>query len=485
MAEPGSGELPHLYLLRLSGELSTKARATRQQFASRLIHNLRDALDRAGIPGKVIGRYDRIYVETAHPAATELGRVFGVQSLSPVEPGPAEKLEQVVELGRELFLEAVRGRRFAVRARHVGDRGRPPFRAKDVEVALGEVLRAAALRVDLDRPEVTARVELYEGRAFFFRDRVEGPGGLPLGSAGHAVALLSGGFDSAVAAWQMQRRGLALDHVFCNLGGATHRLGVLRVAKLLCQRWSAGTRPRLHAVDFAGVAAELREKTEPRLWQVLLKRLMLRAAEAVARERRAPAIVTGEALGQVSSQTLPNLAVIAQATALPILQPLVGANKDEIIALAGRVGTAELSAVVQEYCDLAPRRPATAANLDRVLAEEAKLDPALLDAAVASRSVFDLQSVDPAAHGLPEFEVKAIPAGATVIDLRPRRAYEAGHPAGAVQLDFSRAVQAWRSFERGRPYVLYCEFGLKSAWLAEQMREAGFEAFHLSAQTGS
>lgn len=479
MDETSTTALPHLHLVRLSGEVSTKARFTRRQFVDRLVRNLRDALAMAGIEGRVTGRHDRVLVESAEPAAAPLARVAGVQSLSRVEPGPAGCLEEVVERGRQLFEPQVRGRRFAVRARYVGERGNAPFRAREVEVALGAALLQGAAGVDLERPEVTVRIELYGGRAFYFRDRVAGPGGLPLGSAGRGLALLSGGFDSAVAAWQMQRRGLALDHLFCNLGGATHQLGVLRVAKVLTERWSAGSRPRLHAVDFEDVAEDLRANTAPRLWQVLLKRLMLRAAQAVARETGAGGLVTGEALGQVSSQTLPNLAVIGGATSLPILRPLIGTNKDEIIALASQVGTAELSAVVQEYCALAPRRPATAASLEEVLAEERRLDPAVLARAVAERTVLDLRSVDPDAHGPPELEVEKIPTGATVIDLRSRHAYDAWHAPGALQLDFARAVQAWRSFEPRRTYVLYCEFGLKSAWLAEQMREAGFDAFHV------
>jgi thiamine biosynthesis protein ThiI len=282
----------------------------------------------------------------------------------------------------------------------------------------------------------------------------------------------------------MQRRGVLLEHVFCNLGGAAHELGVLRVMKIVADLWSAGARPRLHAVDFAAVAAELRERTEARYWQVLLKRQMLRAAEHVAREWRAAAIVTGEAVGQVSSQTLENLAVISGATSLPILRPLVGANKDEIIAAAGRIGTAELSAVVQEYCAMVPRRPATAAALDAVLAEEARLDPQVLERALAGRRVFDLRALDPEVHGLPELEVEAVPPGATVIDLRSRAAHRARHWPGALQLDLGQALQAYPSFDKEKTYVLYCEFGLKSAHLAELMRRAGFEAFHVKGGLG-
>jgi thiamine biosynthesis protein ThiI len=478
-----SSDLPHVFLLRLSGELGTKARVTRAQFVTRLVRNLRGALARAGIEASVVRRHERVRVEAADPAAEAvLARVFGLQSLSKVERRRGGSLDEVVAAGVELFRDAVRGRRFAVRARRVGE-ARPAFTARDVDVALGEALRPLAARVDLDDPEVTVHLELYEGQAWFFRERVPGPGGLPLGSSGRAVALVSGGFDSAVAAWQIERRGVALEHVFCNLGGAAHELGVLRVMKVVAERWSAGARSWLHAVDFAAVAAELRERTEPRYWQVLLKRQMLRAAERVARERHALAIVTGEAVGQVSSQTLGNLAVISQATTLPILRPLVGANKDEIIALAERIGTAPLSAVVQEYCAMVPRRPATHAALDAILAEEARLDPAVLERAVAGRRVFDLDALDPEAHGVPELEVEAVPPGATVIDLRSRAAHRAWHWPGALQLDLGAALQAYPSFDKEKSYVLYCEFGLKSAHLAELMRRSGFAAFHVKGGT--
>ncbi len=473
-------DLPHLVLLRLSGELATKARATRARFETRLLRNLRDALASAGIEAQVRRTRSRLFVSTATPAALEvLARVAGVQSLSAAVARPGGTLDQVVEAGAELFGEVVEGRRFAVRARRVGERHEIPLRARDVERALGARLLPMAAAVDLDGPEVTVRVELFGTSAYFFSEVRRGPGGLPVGVEGRAVALVSGGFDSAVAAWQMLRRGVALDYVFCNLGGATHQLGVLRVLKVLADGWSHGTQPRLYSVSFEGVAEDLRAGTEARYWQVLLKRLMLRAATRVAGERNAAAIVTGEALGQVSSQTLQNLAVISETTALPILRPLVGLNKEDIIEQARHVGTAELSAVVSEYCAMVARRPATSATLAAVLAEEAKLDPARLERALAERVVFDLRALDPEAQGIPELEIREIPAGAVVIDLRSSEAFRAWHPPDAVQLDFAHALQAFRSFARDRTYVVCCEFGLKSAHLAESMRREGLQAFHV------
>jgi thiamine biosynthesis protein ThiI len=385
--------------------------------------------------------------------------------------------------GVELFADAVRGRRFAVRARRVGTRERIPLRAHEVECALGAALGAFAAGVDLERPEATVHVELTEREAYLLGAPIPGPGGLPLGVEGRAVALLSGGFDSAVAAWQIQRRGVALDHVFCNLGGAAHELGALRVAKLLAERWSYGERPHLHSIDFEPVVAQLQARTERRLWQVLLKRLMLRAAEAVAKLRGALAIVTGEAVGQVSSQTLQNLAVISQATSFLCLRPLVGANKEEIIERAQRIGTFETSKLVGEYCDLVPRRPATAATLAAVQAEEANLDPDLVARAVERRTVFDLRGLDLDRLASPDLVVDAIPAGATLLDLRPRDQYQGWHHPDALHLEFAQALRAYPSFDRAKRYVLSCELGLLSAHLAQRMRKEGFEAFQLRGGT--
>jgi thiamine biosynthesis protein ThiI len=466
-----------MLLLRFSGEIAIKAKPTRMRFEARLLRNVRDALRAEGVSAEVTRTRSRIFVACAEErAAAALARVFGVQSLALAEVRPAEKLDDLVEAAYQRFRDAVAGRRFAVRARRVGDRARIGLEPRAIDRALGARLLPHAARVDLDHPEVVVPIELHEGNAYLCSDERRGPGGLPLGVEGGAVALVSGGFDSAVAAWQMLRRGVHLDYVFCNLGGRAHEQGAVRVAQVLGARWSYGDGSHLHAVDFAEVAEGIRARTRTRYWQILLKRQMLRAAELVAVERRASAIVTGEAVGQVSSQTLPNLAVISQATALPILRPLVGANKDEIIRLAEHIGTARLSAVVHEYCAMVPSRPATNARADVVAAEEALLDPALLARAVAARRVFDLRAPDLGAQGIPELEVDAIAEGDVVIDLRSRAAFAAWHWPGALQLDFERALAAWRSFARDRRYVLYCEFGLKSAHLAERMRAEGLDA---------
>jgi thiamine biosynthesis protein ThiI len=466
-------------LVRYSGDLTTKARATRQRFATRLARNLKDALGEHRKHAEVIRTRDRIVIELPEPIdPAPLTRVYGAQSISVAERREWSSLQDLVEAGVALFADAVRGKRFAVRARRVGDRSQIGITSQELERALGAALAKEAAGVDLGNPEVSVHVELMPGEAYFFRERLPGPGGLPLGCEGNAVALVSGGFDSMVAAWLMLKRGIHMDYVFCNLGGRAHQLEAVRVMKVLARDWSYGSRPHLHAIDFDPVTRELQARVSQRFWQVSLKRLMLQAAEQVARDRDAAAIITGDAVGQVSSQTLRNMATISEATRLPILRPLVGFNKDEILKIAREIGTYELSKQVGEYCAMVPSKPATAASLAHIQHEEKDLDPGILERAVAERSIFDLRELDLEAMEVPDLEASDVPEGAVLLDLRSKAAYQFWHYPNALFMDFTTALRAYPSMPKDRPYVVYCEFGLKSAHLAELMRREGFEARH-------
>jgi len=491
--DPSTEAAATLLLLRFSGDLTTKADATRRRMTSRLVENLRASIKTSGRGGRVLKERNRLFVELAPmpdggaadvpddaAMAERLARVFGVQSISVAHALPWSNLDDIVRDGERFGRETVRDKRFAVRARRVGDRSDVPIRSGDVERQLGAKLDQYATRVDLSNPEATVHIEIDRDRAYYFVASTRGAGGLPLGTEGRAVSLLSGGFDSPVASWRLLRRGVALDYAFCNLGGRQHELETLAIAKRLADRWQAGTRPRFHAFDFDPVSREIQAKVTMRFWQIVLKRMMLRAAEAVAQSWEAGAIVTGEAIGQVSSQTLQNLSVISEGARWPILRPVIGNNKDEIIAESRIVGTHDLSAKVGEYCAIVPSKPATNARLDDILFEEAKMDTAVIEEAIASRTHLALHDVDLDAWTSEDLAATGIRESDIVIDLRPKSAYSEWHYPGALFLDFPNALRAYASFDASRHYVLYCEFGLKSAHLADLMRRAGLTAHHVS-----
>ncbi len=406
--------------------------------------------------------------------------MFGLQSVSPIARHTWRDLPDLVNQGEKFFAEAVRGKRFAVRARRAGKTQLIPFRSADVQRALGTALLEHAARVDLRTPEVTAYLEVYPEEAYLFTEMIPAEGGLPVGVQGRALSLVSGGFDSAVASWMLLRRGVSLDYLFCNLGGPAHRRGVLRVMKIIADHWSYGDRPHLYEIDFQPAVEEIQAKVLPKYWQVILKRFMLRAGERLARELEIEALITGDSVGQVSSQTLQNMAVVSRATDLAVLRPLVGMNKEEIISIARRIGTYDRSAEVDEYCALVPKNPSTNASHSVVETEESRLDPSLLDRVFSARIVHELRTIELEATAPSDLEIETIPDGTTVLDLRSRAAFEAWHYPGALHLEYMKALAAYPAFSRDQSYALYCEVGFKSAYLAELMHKSGFRACHVT-----
>jgi thiamine biosynthesis protein ThiI len=471
---------PHLFLVRVAAEVATKARGTRRRFQAQLGRNLRDALKSTGDEGQVDVRWSHLLVEATNPAAAApLARVFGVSSVSAIEARVSPDLGTIVRIGTDLFADRVRGRKYAVRARTTGQFS---FTSHDIKVRLGAALNPGAT-VDLDDPDVEVSVELRDQDAFLFSGKTRGPGGLPLGVEGRAVCLISGGFDSAVAAWLMLKRGIALDYVFCNLGGEAYERAVVSVAKVLGDGWSFGDRPRLHAIDFNAAVTELKRTVQPKYWQVVLKRLMYRAAEAVAQEIGAEAIVTGESVGQVSSQTLANLRAIDDVATLPVLRPLVGFDKTEIIRRAEQIGTAALSQHIREYCAIVPSRPVTHAKPAAAATEESRVDPSHLHRAVQERKLLDLRALQDVDLVKPYIFRSDVPPDAVVLDCREAHHYRAWHYPQAIHRPLDDLAHRYRELDKTKTYVLYCAFGVQSAYLAEVMQRDGFEAYSFKGGT--
>jgi thiamine biosynthesis protein ThiI len=229
--------------------------------------------------------------------------------------------------------------------------------------------------VDLRHPDVTITIQIYEEEAYLFARRVKGPGGLPVGSSGRVLVLFSGGIDSPVAAHLMMKRGCAVDFLHFHLLRGKEQI---RSAKIIAMARQVLAPHRVPARVYMASAAPFEAAMAPldsRVATVVFRRFIMRTAERVARHRREQALITGESVGQVASQTLKNISVISRATNLPILRPLIALDKIEIIGLAKEIGTYELS--IQPYqdpCSLHARNPATWAKMDDVLEVEEAID---------------------------------------------------------------------------------------------------------------
>ncbi|MGH3441355.1 MAG: tRNA sulfurtransferase [Nitriliruptorales bacterium] len=394
-------------LVTLGSEVYVKAPRTRERFREVLADNLR-----ASLPADVeIDRLDvgRLVVAADDPvgAAEVAARTFGVHRVELARPvTPVAPLEALADTVAARAADRVAGRTFAVRTRR---HGQHPWQSTDANREIGSRLLERSAGVHLDDPEVEVQVVVLDDRAWLVEEAWNGPDGLPLGTQDGCLAMLSGGFDSPVAAWSVMRRGCPIDflHVRLDCAQTDHATAV---ARELWRRWGAGTSPLVWIVDFDEVEDALRESVPPRLRQVVLKQLMMRAADGLADEYDIPALVTGEAIAQVSSQTLRHLAEIDRVCSRLVLRPLAGWEKQEIVAKARQIGTEELSARAKEVCDLSAGRPvAVAAQRTTLARANAELPDDLVARAIAARRVVALEHWVP---GMDAVEVvEDVPAG--------------------------------------------------------------------------
>ncbi|WP_417793208.1 tRNA uracil 4-sulfurtransferase ThiI [Terasakiella pusilla] len=472
-----STRYPHVIIVRLAPEILLKSPTTRRKFQKHLYENLIKGLRSQEIDFEILNHEGRMQIHTSdqEKALDVVSRTFGISSYSPIDKIIDGGLEAHKVAAVELYKDLVANKTYAVRIKRLGRKKK--HSSVEMEREIGGMLNKYAKKVDLSNPEVMIKADVAGDLAYFYTKKIPGPGGFPIGIQGKALTLISGGFDSVVAAWYLMKRGALNDFVFCNLAGAAYERMVLEITKVLCDRWATGTRPKLYCVDFEGVIDNLRANSDPQYWQVILKRQMYRAGCEIAKRIGAEAIVTGEALGQVSSQTLSNLNTIDQVADVPVLRPLIGFDKEQIISDARMIGTDKLSEKIPEYCALNKRRPATKSARKNITEAELSMDFNILTEAVDNAKIYDMFNVndqDVAQHSV---FIEEIPSNAIFIDCQPESLYDEWHIAGAENYNAGQLANKMKTFVKTQPYVLYCPYGTQSAVFAERMQKAGYEAY--------
>lgn len=392
---------PELVLVRY-GELALKG-GNRRQFEDRLARNIRDAVQRIS-PVQVERRRGRLAVvpeRRTEDVAFRLQEVFGIKSVSPAWGAPSQP-EAISELARPVLLDALAGLppdreiTFRVHASR-GDKSFP-LTSTDLDRFVAERVMPGLdrLRVRLDGPELELGIDVRSERSYVFVHRLPGPGGLPVGTLGRGLCLLSGGIDSPVAAWMSMKRGLHVAFVTFHshpyVGDASKRK-VIEVARVLARWQQPGS--RLFVAPFAEIQTAIRDAAPESYRTVLYRRMMQRIAARIAESNRLACLITGESLGQVASQTLENIACIESASGARVMRPLIGFDKEETVAIARRIGTFEISSRQEPDCCtlFMPERPVIRGKIEACESAEARLDlQGLLDRACAGIETIEIDT---------------------------------------------------------------------------------------------
>jgi thiamine biosynthesis protein ThiI len=348
-------------------EIALKGR-NRPWFIGRLVRNIRTATSDLDVK-QVLNKMGRIEIVLGSPQAWEpvadrLRYVFGIANFS-----RARRVALDVDVIASSILEDLgpldnhQVSSFRVSAKRADKRF--PLTSPQIEREVGGRIKdATGWTVSLDNPEFTIHVEALTGEAFYYFGKHAGPGGMPTGVSGRVVALLSGGIDSPVAVYRLMRRGCRVLPVHFHSYPILSRASQEKVRELVSVLTRYQQYTRLYMVAFGDIQQQVMLAVAPPLRIVIYRRLMFRIAEEIARKAHAQALVTGEVIGQVSSQTLENMTTIGAVATLPVFRPLIGMDKDEIVAQAQRLGTYAISIIEdQDCCQLfTPKHPATKAR---------------------------------------------------------------------------------------------------------------------------
>lgn len=366
-----------LKILVRYGEIALKGK-NRNLFEQQLQNNMKVAV--RDFRAKVIRMHGRLLVsgpeEYENQLLTHLSRVFGVTSISTVRETVLD-LAQIKETAAALAEKHAQGKKaFKIDTRRSNKYF--PLTSPEISRELGSYLQSLykELVVNLDNPDFTISVEIGYDRAFVYMDKTDGPGGLPVGVTGKGLLLLSGGIDSPAAGWLTMKRGLSIEALHFHSFPFTSRRSQEKVADLcrVLARYCGGI--NLHMIQVTEIQKELRARCPEEMGVILLRRMMVRLAEMLSARRKLQALVTGENLGQVASQTLSSIDVISKATEMLILRPLIGMDKKNIMELAEKIDTYDISILPYEDCCtlFVPKNPVTKPKLDAVTAMEAELD---------------------------------------------------------------------------------------------------------------
>ncbi|WP_434629830.1 tRNA uracil 4-sulfurtransferase ThiI [Thermoanaerobacterium thermosaccharolyticum] len=356
------------------GELALKG-DNRAFFENKLVKNIKEALK--GYDGiKVEKTHGRIYVEcdgNVNEVIDKLKKVFGIVGMTVAKKVDLD-LDAIYNAAIEL-MRSYSGKSFKVETR----RPNKSFPYESMEISRmvgGKILQNVEdVHVDVHNPDIILNIEIRE-KAYLYSGITDGIGGMPLGTNGRAVVLLSGGIDSPVAAWMMMKRGVEIEAVYFHSPPYTQERAKDKVIDLCKKLSEYGQDIYLHVVNFTDFQLAIYDKCPPKMTTIIMRRMMMRVAENIANKYGAKALITGESLGQVASQTIESLYCTNAVTHMPVFRPLIGMDKSEIVEISQKIGTYDISIRPYEDCCtiFVPKHPIIKPDLEEVIDGEKNID---------------------------------------------------------------------------------------------------------------
>ena len=472
------------FIIKLFPEIMIKSDSVRKRFIKVLTGNIRNVLNKHDDTLAVVRHWDYIEVRSKLPENRPhlielLQRIPGIHHFLEVDEKQFTDLHDIFEQTLQDVGSQLENKTFCVRVKR---KGKHNFSSIEAERYIGGGLNQhiATAKVKLTNPDVTVRVEIENDKMMLVKARHTGIGGYPIGTQEDVLSLISGGFDSGVSSYMLIRRGSRVHYCFFNLGGAAHEIGVKQMAYHIWSRFSRSHKVRFIAINFEAVVGEILEKIDSGQMGVVLKRMMVRAASKIAERFAIQAIVTGEALGQVSSQTLTNLRLIDEASETLVLRPLISHDKEQIIATAKEIGTDDIAKSMPEFCGVISKNPTVKAVREKIVAEELNFDFSILENAVQNAQYLDIRKIaEQTERDVVQVDaVSVLTREDVILDIRSPEETDENplqlEGQNVTLLPFYKLSSQFASLDQSKTYLLYCERGVMSKLQALYLKENGF-----------
>ena len=465
------------FIAKFFPEIMIKGSSAKKQMVGQLFNNLTKLLSRVSEDILIKKFSDKIEVVTPITLVKETKTILlntpGIeQILEALQFNDMNTLDEIKVQVNEIMKKEIENKSFVVRAKRTG---KHEFKSTQIEQVVGGFMlsRAKNSKVELRNPQFQINLELIHNQLNIITSKYKGLGGFPIGTQGDILSLMSGGFDSTVASYLTMKRGLKTHFIFFNLGGLAHEIGVKQVALYLWNKYGSSHRVKFISVPFDDVLTEIFRSTSKSYMGVTLKRLMLQASSKIADEMEIDALLTGESVAQVSSQTLRNLALIDQSCQKLVIRPLATMNKPEIIDIANDIGTRKFAEQMPEYCGVISQNPIIHGSYKRMKEEDKKFNYEVLDDAVKnSKTIF----VDEIVNDIKELGVAEVISDLstgtyTVIDIR-QEGKDIELDCEVLKIPFYDLKTKYKELPQDKEYLLYCEKGILSQLHAQYLKDA-------------
>ncbi len=401
-------------------------------------------------------------------------RIFGIKSFSHADEYTFKNKEEIASIILGNFREKVINKKFAVNVRR---KGTHTFNSLDIEKMLGDALYEYSSGVNLENPDIMIYIEIRDNKFYTFTEKINGPGGLPLKSEGKLISLFSGGIDSPVSTYMVMKRGSATDLLFCTLAHPADTISMLKIAMNLLNKYSIGYNSRIYIIDGSPLISYIVKNPGQKYANLIFKKLLYDYAEKLCLDHGYNGIVTGESIGQVSSQTPENLNAMSYGMSYPVFRPLIGFDKEETIEYSKNKGLYSNESI-GEFCSLFSKNPGIKVKRWDFMEEIKKFS---INDYFSELISLNKNNIEEYLNSIVNRKFSGDTDENTVfIDLRNRDEYEKWHHCDSINLNLAHLNEFISESSKNKKYVFYCKKGLNSAYAASIMVNNGFSAYYIT-----